>query len=184
MNIDREHTGETQQGQPYKTPESFASATIHFMYGLSERGKYDSVAAYLGDKKYALTADLTQEGFSPEQIEEAVNGGSVKAAPVFRKRVTDFYWTTEAEVELDQMAAQAQRNCGGDGTDPNAPAFGDVASLGGVLESQQLALAVVTYATHKGLLVETEIDRGIGVGPVYISKNNPLASVLAPQDQA
>ncbi len=184
MNIDRERTEETQQGQPYKTPESFASATIHFMYGLSERGQYDSVAAYLGDKKYALTADLAQEGFSPEQIEEAVNSGSVKAAPVFRKRATDFYWTTEAEVDLDEMAAQAQRNCGGDGTDPNAPVGGDVVSLGGILGSQPLALAVVTYAAHKGLLIETEIDRGIGVGPMYVSKDSPLASVLAPQDQA
>ncbi len=183
MNIDKEPTEEAQQGNPYKTPEKFASATIHFFYGFSEPGQHDSVPAYLNEKKYALTADLVQEGFSPQQIEESVNSGGVRVAPVFRKRVTDLYWITEAENELDEMAAQAQRNCGGDGTDPNAPVGGDVASLGGILGSQPLALAVVTYAAHKGLLVETEIDRGIGVGPMYVSKDSPLASILAPQNQ-
>lgn len=184
MNIDREKT-ESHENQPYKIPERFASMTIHFMYGFSEPGHYGSVGAYLGavgEKKYALTADLVSEGFSPQQIEEAVNSGEVKVAPVFTKRATDFYWTNEAETELDQITDQAQRNCGGNGTDPDAPAFGDVASLGEIFGSQQIALAVIAYGAHKGLLLETGIDRGIGVGPVYISKDNPLASILASDD--
>ena len=90
MNIDRENTAERQQGQPYKASERFASMTIHFMYGFSEQSQFSSVSDYLNDKKYALTADLAQEGFSPEQIEEAVNSGLVKVAPVFRKRVIGF----------------------------------------------------------------------------------------------
>ena len=111
---------------PYKVPEKVASATIHFLYGISERGKFASVNDYLKAKKYALTADLIQEGFKQEQIEEAVNNGSVKVAPVFNKRISDFYWTTEAEKELDELSAKVQFQCGEDGSDGNAP-------MGGIL---------------------------------------------------
>jgi|SRR3989344_4326962 len=144
MNIDRENTSEVQKDQPYKIPEKFASATIHYLYGLSKPSNHESVYSYLEKKKYALTADLVQEGFSPQLIENAVNSG-------------------------------------GDGTDPNAPAFGDVASLGGILGNQQIALALIAYAANKGLLIETGIDRGIGVGPLFVSKNNPLASIFTPE---
>jgi hypothetical protein len=174
-------TGQKQR-EPYKVPERIASATIHHAYGFSERGEYPTVVDYLLDKKYALTADLLAEGFKPKQIEDAVNAGGVNAAPVFKTRITDFYWVEEAEEALDAMAVIAQENCGGDGSSPNAPAFGDVVSLGGVLESQQLALAALTYAEHKGMVVDTGIDRGMGVGPAYVSKDSPLVTLfVSPQ---
>ncbi|OGD95536.1 hypothetical protein A3A48_00770 [Candidatus Curtissbacteria bacterium RIFCSPLOWO2_01_FULL_37_9] len=166
------------QQPPYKVPERIASATIYFLYGLSEKGSNSSVEDYLKERKFALTADLVQEGFTQEQIESAVNNGNVKVAPVFKKRVTDFYWLPESEEELDQLAARVERECGGDGTDMNVPAMGDVASVGAVLESQQLAMAALVYANHKGIVAETEIDRGIGVGPLFISKKNPMANLI------
>lgn len=166
------------QQPPYKVPERIASATIHFLYGLSEKGSYVSVRDYLLEKKYALTADLVQEGFTAEQIEEAVNSGKVKVAPVFKARISDFYWVQEHEKELDQLTTQVERECGGDGTDMDVPAMGDVASVGGVLGSQQIAMAALVYAAHKGVVAETSIDRGIGVGPLFINTKNPVANLI------
>lgn len=167
------------QKQPYKLPQEAASATVHFLYGLSEPGSYGSIAAYLKDKKYAFIADLIAEGFKPEQIEEAVNSGGIKTTPVFKKRVTDMFWISEAEEELEKLASEAKEQCGGDGTNREAPAFGDVVSVGGALESQQLALVAITYAVSKGMILETAMDRRLGVGPVFVSKDNPLARVLS-----
>lgn len=175
----RIEAGEGQR-EPYKLPEQIASATIHHLYGFSERRGYPTVVDYLLDRKYALTADLLAEGFKPKQIEDAVDAGGVKVASVFKTRITDFYWVQEAEEELGLMAVAAQENCGGDGSNPNAPAFGDVVSLGGVLESQQLALAALTYAEYKGMVVDTGIDRGMGVGPAYVSKDSPLVALFVP----
>lgn len=169
---------------PYKVPEKIASATIHFLYGISERGKFKSVNDYLKVNKYALTADLIQEGFKPEQIEEAVNSGSVKVAPVFNKRISDFYWTTEAEKELDELSVKIQYQCGGDGSDGNAPVGGgDIVSIGGLLGSQQMALAGIAYAASKGLVLETDIDRGMSVGNMFVSKDSPLAFMVAPKSK-
>lgn len=164
--------------KPYKVPERIVSATIHFLYGFSERGKFASVNDYLKVNKYALTADLIQEGFQPEQIEEAVNGGSMKVAPVFENRISDFYWTSEAEKELDELSAKIQFQCGGDGTDGNAPIMGDIVSIGAALGSQQIAMAGIAYAASKGLVLEVEMDRGMGVGNMFVSKDNPLASIM------
>src|SRR3990167_3393180 len=164
----------------YKVTEKVASATIHFLYGLSERGNNTSVEAYLSENRYALTADLLQEGFTTEQIEEAVNSGKVKVAPAFKARVSDLFWVEEHEAELDKLAAQVERECGGDGTDMNVPVMGDVASVGATLGSQQTAMAALVYAAHRGIIVETEIDRGIGVGPLFISKKSPMASLVLP----
>ena len=163
---------------PYKLLERFASATIHFMYGISEKGNHTSVEAYLQDKKYALTADLMQEGFTQGQIEEAVNTGQVKATPVFKKRISDLYWISESEEELNKLAAQIERECGGDGSDMNVPAMGDVVSVGGTLGSQQIAMVALVYAAHKGVVGETDIDRGMGVGPLFISKKSPMADLM------
>lgn len=167
-----------QPRKPYKMPEKIAYATIHYLYGFSTPSHPESVEAYLREKKYALAADLLVEGLSPEQIEEAVNSGQVRVAPVFNSRTTDLYWLPEAEGGLEELAAAAQANSGGNGSDPNAPAFGDVVSIGGVLESQQLALAALAYGAHRGLVLETTIDRGIGVGPLFISKDSPLAALF------
>lgn len=168
--------------EPYKLPEKFASATVHFLYGLSESGSYNSVSQYLKDKKYAFIADLISEGFKPEQIEEAVNTpDEIKVAPVFKARVTDMFWTSEAEDELDRLADVAKEQCGGDGTNGNSPAFGDVVSLGGVLESQQLALVAITYAANKGTILETSMDRQMGAGPVFTSKDSPLVRIFFPE---
>ena len=60
----------------------------------------------------------------------------------------------------------------------NVPAMGDVASVGATLGSQQIAMVALIYAAHKGIVTETDIDRGIGVGPLFISKKSPMASVL------
>lgn len=169
---------------PYKVPKKIASATIHFLYGISERGKFKSVNDYLKANKYALTADLIQEGFKPEQIEEAVNNGSVKVAPVFKKRISDFYWTPEAEKELDELSAKIQYQCGGDGSDGNAPVGGDIVSIGGLLGSQQMALAGIAYAASKGLVLETDIDRGMGVGNMFVSKDSPLAFMVTPKSKS
>jgi len=173
---------ETNRGaegqEPYKVPEKVASATVHFMYGLSEKGDNASVEGYLSEHKYGLTADLLQEGFTTEQIEEAVNSGKVKVTPAFKNRVSDLFWVEEHEKELDQLAAQMEQECGGDGTDMNVPAMGDVASVGATLGSQQIAMVALIYAAHKGIVTETDIDRGIGVGPLFISKKSPMASVL------
>lgn len=166
---------------PYKVPEKIASATIHFLYGISEKGKFKSVNDYLKANKYALTADLIHEGFKPEQIEEAVNNGSVKVAPVFKKRISDFYWIPEAEKELDELSIKVQWQCGGDGSDRNAPVMGDIVSIGGMLGSQQMALAGLAYAASKGLVLETNIDRGMGVGNMFLSKDNPLAPIVVPK---
>ena len=175
---------ENQARQPYKVPAEFASVTIHFLYyGLSEKGHYPSVKEYFREKQYALTADLIKEGFTPEQIEKAVDSGVVRVAPVFKKRVTDFYWTKEAEKSLNKMAELAAKNCGGDGTDFNVPAFGDIASLGGIFESQQIALAALAYAAHKNLVAETDMDRGIGIGPLFINKANPVASLFVSSEE-
>lgn len=163
---------------PYKVPEKIVSATIHFLYGISERGKFKSVNDYLVANKYALTADLIQEGFTPEQIEEAVNNNSVRVAPVFDKRISDFYWTPEAEKELDELSVKVKYQCGGDGSDGNAPAMGDIVSIGRILGSQQMALAGIAYAASKGLVLETDIDRGVGVGNVFVSKDSPLAFMV------
>lgn len=173
-----QETRNSEQQEPYKVPEQFASATIHFLYGISEKGDYRTVAEYLVDKKFALTADLIQEGFTPEQIEDAVNNGGVRTAPVFKKRISDLYWTEDSEYELDKLAARVERECGGDGTDLNVPAMGDVVSVGGALGSQQLAMAALVYAAHKGLVGETEIDRGMGVGNLFINKKNPIARII------
>lgn len=170
--------------QPYKVPEKIASATIHFLYGISEREKFASVDDYLAANKYALTADLIEEGFKPEQIEEAVNSGSIKVAPVFNKRISDFYWTTEAEKELDELSVKVQFQCGGNGSDGDAPVGGDIVSIGGVLGSQQMALAGIAYAANKGLVLETDIDRGMGVGNMFISKDSPLAFMVAPKSKS
>ncbi|OGD87632.1 hypothetical protein A2870_03080 [Candidatus Curtissbacteria bacterium RIFCSPHIGHO2_01_FULL_41_11] len=167
-----------KQPQPYKVPERIASATIHFMYGISEKGDYRTIAEYMIDKKFCLTADLIQEGFTSDQIEDAVNDGGVKVAPVFKKRISDLYWTEETAYELDKMAVRVERECGGDGTDLNVPAMGDVMSVGAALGSQQLAIAALAYAAHKGLIGETGIDRGMGVGNLFINKKNPLAGIL------
>lgn len=169
---------------PYKVPEKVVSATIHFLYGISERGKFKSVNDYLRANKYALTADLIQEGFKPEQIEEAVNSGSVKVAPVFNKRISDLYWTAEVEKELDELSVKVQNQCGGDGSDGNAPVGGDIVSIGGLLGSQQMALAGIAYAASRGLVLETDIDRGVGVGNMFVSKDSPLAFMVAPKSKS
>ena len=168
---------------PYKVPKKIASATIHFLYGISEKGKFKSISDYLKANRYALTADLIQEGFKPEQIEEAVNGGLVRVAPVFKKRISDFYWIPEAEKELDELSANVQYQCGGSGRDGNGPAMGDVVSIGAALESQQIALAVIAYAANKGLILETDINRGMGVGNIFVSKDNPLAPIVSPRSK-
>lgn len=168
----------TEGQRPYKLPEKAASATIHFLYGLPERGNHASVKDYLLEKKYALIADLVQEGFTQEQIEEAVNSDTVKVAPVFQTRISDLFWVEEHEGELDKLAAQMERECGGDGTDENVPVMGDVVSVGGTLGSQQTAMVALVYAAHKGIIVETTNDRGMGVGPLFISKKSPMASIF------
>lgn len=168
-----------QPKEPYRLPEKFASATIHFLYGFSNPSHPASAEAYLADKKYALTADLVAEGLTPEQIEAAVNSGRVKVAPVFKNRISDLYWIPEAEGGLEELAAKARENCGGDGTNPDSPVFGDVLSLGAELDSQQIALAAIAYAANRELIVETTFDRGAGVGNLFVSKDSPLAKLLA-----
>ncbi len=162
----------------YTVPEKFASATVHFTYRLAKPSQPESVEAYLKEKKFALLADLRAEGLSKEQIEAAVRSGSVKVAPVFSKRITDLFWLQESESELEKLAQQAQELCGGDGKNPNAPIGGDIVSVGGELESQQLALVALAYAAHKGLVKETGVDRGLGVGPIFLSTTNPLTTLL------
>lgn len=189
MNVERggasigSETTEKPRQTPYKLPEKFADATVHFLYGLSEPTKPGSVLGYLRlqDKKYAFIADLIAEGLTPEQIEQAVNSGDVKTAPVFNSRVTDLFWDPEAEGVLEELAVAAQANAGGDGTDPNAPIRADVVSLGGFFESQQIALVALAFAAHRGLVIETDIDRGMGVGNMFVSKDSPLARILVPQ---
>ncbi len=167
-----------QTREPYQLPERFASATIHFGYGISEPTRPASVHAYLEERRYALIADLIAEGLTSQQIEEAVNNGQVKTAPVFKSRTTDLFWIPEAEGGLEELAAAAYANAGGDGSDPNAPVGADIVSLGGTLESQQLALVALSYAAHKGMVIETDIDRGMGVGNLFVSKDGPLARML------
>jgi hypothetical protein len=60
----------------------------------------------------------------------------------------------------------------------NAPVGGDVLSLGGEFDSQQVALIALVYAAHKGYVKETKIDRGAGVGPLFVSSKSPLAKLL------
>lgn len=182
-NLDQDPSINTEGSRklPYKVPEEIVSATIHFLYGISERRKFSSVNDYLTANKYALTADLIQEGFTPEQIEEAVNNGSVKVVPVFDKRISDLYWTPQAEKELNELSVRVQYQCGGDGSDGNAPTMGDIVSIGGALGSQQIALAGIAYASSKGLILETDIDRGMGVGNMFVSKDSPLASIVSPK---
>ena len=163
----------------YQVPEEFATATVHFLYGgVSKPSQPKSVEVYLKGKKFALLADLIKEGLSKEQIEAAVREGKVNVAPVFSKRTTDLFWIPEAESELEKLARQTQELCGGDGTNPSSPVAGDIVSVGGALGSQQLALVALAYAAHKGLVKETRMDRGLGVGPLFMSSSSPLAAML------
>lgn len=57
--------------------------------------------------------------------------------------------------------------------------MGDIVSVGAALGSQQIAMAGIAYAAYKGLVLETEIDRGMGVGNMFISKDSPLAIMMA-----
>jgi hypothetical protein len=163
----------------YALPKKYASATIHFLYGCSKPSNPSSVVAYLKEKKYATIADLIGEGLAKDQIEAEVRDGEIKVAPVFQKRITDLFWLPESESELEKLAKQTQVLCGGDGTDGNAPAMGDVVSVGAELGSQQIALVALAYAAHKGYVKETQIDRGIGVGPCFVSTENPLATIIS-----
>ncbi len=166
----------------YEVPEKFVSATIHFLYGLSER-ETRSLVGYMREKKFALTADLMASGFSPTQIEEAVNSGLLKAVPWPRnQRKTDFYWLNDrsAEQELQRLADEAVKYCSGeDPTNPQGsdPIGGDFASVGAKIGSQQLALPGLIYAREQGRLVEfEELDRG--AGPIYMSSQSPLARIF------
>jgi hypothetical protein len=169
---------ESNKTLPYRVPKEIASATIHFLYGVSKKRNFASINDYLKKNKYALTADLLQEGFKTTQIEEAVNSGSIKVAPVFKKRISDLYWIPEVEKELDELSIIVKAQCGGDGKDMEAPAMGDVASVGAVLESQQIALAAIAYSANKGLILETDIDRGIGIGNLFVSKDSPASIIF------
>ena len=150
--------------EPYRMPERFATATVHFLHGLSEPGMHASVEDYVKDNGYALCAELAQAGFKPEQIEAAVNSGLVHQAPVFNARITDLYWSPEAEGELDDLARKAEAACS-QGC--------DVVSLGGELESQQSAIVAIAFAAHKGQILETPIMRQ--VGPLFVSKDSQMA---------
>jgi len=161
----------------YELPEKCANMTVHFLYGTAPSNP-DSVIAYLKEKKYALIADLVNEGLTKEKIEQAVREDKVKVAPVSSKRMSDLFWLPEYESELEEMAKKAQKLCGGDCKDGNAPIGGDVLSLGADFDSQQLALVALTYAAHKGYVKETEIDRGAGVGPLFVSSESPLIKLL------
>ncbi|MBI4095493.1 MAG: hypothetical protein HY438_01380 [DPANN group archaeon] len=171
--------GNKMENKSYTVPEKFASATLHFMYGsISKPSQPKSVEAYLSERKFALLADLCGEGLSKEQIGAAVRSGKVNVAPVFSKRNTDLFWLPEAESELEKLAQKAQELCGGDGKNLNLPVAGDIVSIGGALKSQQLALVALAYAAHRGLIKETAMDRGLGVGNLFVSTNSPLVGLI------
>lgn len=184
----------------YQAPERVAPMTLRFggFSGAKDRGL--SIVNSLRGEKAGFLSDLVAGGYTQREVEDAVNNGSVKVAPVFSERVTDLYWVAEPQVEadLDRLAIEIQRQCGGTGAgaDMDLPIMGDVVSVGGYLEEypvpgfenysgQPIALAGIAYAAHKGLVLETKLNRGPAVpGPLFVSKDSHAAPALtAPTPQ-
>jgi hypothetical protein len=162
----------------YKVPEKIVSATIHFLYGISEKGS-KNLLEFMTEKKFALTADLLQYGFTPQQIEEAVNSSRLKVVPWPKnQRKTDFYWLNDisALAELEKLAADATKFCYGQDKS-NKPIGGDLASVGAEMGSQQLAIVGLIYAREQGRVVELE-DFDRGAGPLYVNSDSVFAKVL------
>lgn len=158
--------------EPYKLPERFASMTIHHLYGISEAVNGETVDGYMAKHGFALIADLLASGLSKEDIEGAVNSGSLSVAhwPA-REPQTDFFWAEDEEtkVKLTDLADKAVELCFGQ--DEYQPVGGTFVSVGAELGSQQLAIAALIYGREQGRLREfPEFDNG--AGPVYVVRDS------------
>ncbi len=160
---------------PYQIPESFANMTIHYLYGLTEAIEGQITDSYLTENGFALLADLMASGISKEDIEGAVNSGSVRVAHwPNREPMTDFFWKDDEAsiIKLTKLADQAVQFCYG--RDEHQPIGGNFATVGAEMGSQQLAIAGLIYAREQGRLREMPelSDNDAGTGPLYIVRGS------------
>jgi hypothetical protein len=157
----------------YHVPEKFVSATIHFLYGLSEPEPGVTMTSYMAEHKFALLADLVESGVPISAIETAVDQGRVHVTP-WPKKVprTDFFWVDAGVPELETMADLAVRECYG--ATAEEPIGGTFASVGAVMGSQQAALAALIFAREQGRLREVlQMESPeMGTGPVYVVRGS------------
>lgn len=159
----------------YRVPESFASMTIHHLYGLTEVAGGQTTDGYLDEHYFALLADLTASGIPKEDIEESVNSRRVMVAHWPNKEpVTDLLWKNDkvAVAKLTELGSQAVRFCYGQ--DEHQPVGGNFSTVGAEMGSQQLAIAGLIYAREQGLLKEmSELsDPNASTGPLYVVRDS------------
>lgn len=178
----------TEQGTSrYIFPERFALMTTR----IGDGEEIESAQDYLANHHFALAADFAGTGLRGSDIEDAVNGGQIKAAPwPLNLRETDFFWglSDESTEKLDTLAQQAVAACYGQ--TPEEPFGGNIMTVGGEMGSQQLALAGLVYARERGDLREiepTEETGGTAMNCLYIVRDSYAGRTFAqilPEDPA
>jgi hypothetical protein len=152
----------------YRFPRHVLPITVH---GTS-REKARSVEEYLHKQCYAFAADLLCQGFLPDDIEDAVTRGVIRAAqwPADQPQL-EVYWSEGSPGirELDQLALEAVRICEEDGLGRNFDGVGTKIGL-------HLAQVVFTYARAKGMVREIRLPHEWP--PLYIVKGGALEQLI------
>lgn len=164
-------TGETRP-EPYKLPEKISNMTIHHLYGIDKPVESETVAGFFLRHGFGLVADVLMSGAKPEDLEAAVNDGTISVAHWPEKEpITDLLWdgseiTTK---RLEELADKAVELCYGQ--DGSQPMGGDFATVGAEIGSQQLAIVGLIYARHQGRLREIP-ELGNFAGPKYVKRGS------------